>query len=377
LIRTLRDDPEQNWPNAAVRLILRLALIAGLIAGGVYALFRLKVIIVSLLVAGTLAYVMRPLASKIARKRILVPRRGNMHKRRVWATLHVLFLMFLCGYYTIRFMVNPFVEEVRNVADNWVDYQKRIEQYMKDFDAWYVAKVPPETRRWIDEQLAGQQKEGNLATQAAGYLGSTAKKVGEWAHYIIEIVLLPVLAFYFAIDSKKIKHEFVALVPRRNRREVLRVIHDFNQIMVSFIVGQAILCTLAGVFIGLLLLAMGVKYPLMLGLLAGITRAIPIIGPIIGGIPIVLMVLITKGVAFALVVLVLFTVLHFAESKFLLPWLIGERMELHPVVVIIVLLVGQEFGGLLGMFFAAPVAALIRVIVRRYLLRNHRIGAPA
>lgn len=373
MIRALRHDPEENWPNATVRLVLRLALISGLLAGGVYVIFRLKVIIISLLIAGTLAYVMRPLATWIARKRILVPKGPDMHKRRVVATLHVLFLMFFCGYYAIRFMVNPFVAEVQNVSDNWDAYQKQFLQYKADFTAWYDAKVSPEARRWVEEQLKGQQ-EGDFASQAAAWLGGTAKKVGEWAHYIVEIVLLPVLAFYFAIDSKKLKHEFLALVPRRGRREVLRVIHDFNQIMVSFIIGQAILCTLAGVFIGLLLLVMGVKYPLMLGLLAGITRAIPIIGPIIGGIPIVLMVLLTKGVGLAVLVLVLFTVLHFAESKFLLPWLIGERMELHPVVVIIVLLIGQEFGGLLGMFFAAPVAALARVIVRRYLLRNHRIG---
>jgi predicted PurR-regulated permease PerM len=52
--------------------------------------------------------------------------------------------------------------------------------------------------------------------------------------------------------------------------------------------------------------------------------------------------------------------------------LIGERMNLHPVVIIIVLLIGQEFGGLLGMFFAAPIAAIIRVIFRRYYLRSHQ-----
>ena len=65
--------------------------------------------------------------------------------------------------------------------------------------------------------------------------------------------------------------------------------------------------------------------------------------------------------------------MHFAESKFIMPYLLGDRLELHPVVIIIVLLVGGEFGGLLlggsigallGMFFAAPIAALLRVIIR-------------
>jgi predicted PurR-regulated permease PerM len=188
----------------------------------------------------------------------------------------------------------------------------------------------------------------------------------------VEIVLLPVLAYYFALDSKKLKHEAVAAVPRRRRREVARMIHEFNRIMHSFVIGQAILCLLAGLVVWLLLLALGVRYALTLGILAGVTRAIPIIGPILGGIPIILLTLVTSGMPIALIVLTVFTIMHFVESKFVMPMLIGERMNLHPVVIIIVLLIGQEFGGLLGMFFAAPIAAIIRVIFRRYYLRSHQ-----
>jgi predicted PurR-regulated permease PerM len=124
---------------------------------------------------------------------------------------------------------------------------------------------------------------------------------------------------------------------------------------------------------------------LTLGVLAGITRAIPIIGPIVGGIPIVLLSL-KSGTGVALAVLSFFTILHLVESKFIMPLIIGDKMELHPVVIIIVLLVGGEvggtligapFGSLLGMFFAAPVAALIKVMIRRYwLARPNVAGAP-
>jgi len=119
----------------------------------------------------------------------------------------------------------------------------------------------------------------------------------------------------------------------------------------------------------------------VMGVLAGLTRAIPIIGPIIGGIPIILLTLATRGMGPALGVLGFFTFLHFAESKFLMPLVIGDRLELHPVVIIVVLLVGGELGGLLiggsigsllGMFFAAPVGAILRVMIRRYWLNLHR-----
>src|SRR5581483_1816296 len=142
----------------------------------------------------------------------------------------------------------------------------------------------------------------------------------------------------------------------------------------------------AGVVVGVGLALLNVKYPVILGVLAGITRAIPIISPIIGGFPIVLLTLVTKGLGTALAVLAFFTFLHFAESKFIMPLIIGDRMELHPVIIIVVLLIGGNLGGLLiggqlgallGMFFAAPVAALVRVMVRRYWLHIRAGARPA
>lgn len=395
------ESTPEAWVRAVTRMIGRIVLIAAILVGTVYVLGRLKVVVISLFVAATFAYIMRPMAGWLMRQRWFVaphealggwfaglsrflhaltqgqpltPPEGRycltMHGRRIIATVYVLCFLFLAGWYAIKFTINPFVREVENVSQNWPLYKAQFDQYSQDARAWYEHRVPPEWRRRIEETLAEQVPD--LQKQMAEWVGEGAKRLGEIAHYVVEIVLLPVLAFYFALDSKKLKHEFVGALPQRYRREVLRTIHEFNLIMYSFVVGQAILCAIAGVAVGLGLWALGVKYPLTLGLLAGFTRAIPIIGPILGGIPIVLLVLATKGVSVALGVLAFFTFLHFAESKFIMPILIGERMNLHPVVIIVVLLIGAEFGGLLGMFFAAPVAALLRVALRRYVLKTHR-----
>ena len=98
------------------------------------------------------------------------------------------------------------------------------------------------------------------------------------------------------------------------------------------------------------------------------TRAVPIIGPIVAGVVIVLLALI-KSPMLGLYMLVFFALLHFVESKFIMPKLIGHRMQLHPALVIVVLLIGAEFFGVLGMFLAAPVAAIIRTLIRYYILK--------
>ncbi|MCC6730001.1 MAG: AI-2E family transporter [Chthonomonadales bacterium] len=368
------------WVTAVVKALWRNALYGGAIVLAVYVIGRLRVVIISLFIAATIAYVMRPMAEWLMQQTWFVAMHGGAarlpnHVRRALATFYVLVLLGVAAWYAGRFMVNPFITEVRNAAENWDEYRADLDSYGQDVQAWYSEHVKPEWRAWLAEQ-AERSKAIDFQRQAGQWFTAVVRHVSDAAHYIIEILLLPVLAFYFALDSKRLKHEFVGALPARSRREVLRMVREFNLIMYSFVVGQAILCAVAGIVVGLGLAALNVKYPLTLGILAGLTRAIPVIGPIIGGIPIVLLVLVTKGMGVALGVLAFFTFLHFAESKFLMPYVIGERMSLHPVVIIVVLLIGQEFGGLLGMFFAAPVAALVRVIVRRYWLKTHRRAAP-
>jgi predicted PurR-regulated permease PerM len=394
----------ENWVRAVARGIWRFLLIGGVSAGLLYALWRLKPVVISLIIAAIFAYIMRPVAAWMLQRRgfiafhnacatllgrcmlplrrfspsaapeVTLPIRLSHHARRVLATFYVLILLFVVGGYGGKVMVAPFVAEITHVATNWErEYRGRFQQYVRDANRWYETRVSPEWRAWITQQWEKTQEDGGGFRQyLTDWFGNAIQHTGQAIHYVVELVLLPVVAFYFALDSKRLKREFVGTVPTRYRREVLRSMRDFNQIMYSYVVGQAILCALAGIIVGVILVLCGVPYALTLGLLAGVTRAIPIIGPIVGGIPIVVLALVTAGPGVATLVLIAFTIMHFAESKFIMPYLIGDRMELHPVVIIVVLLIGQEFGGLLGMFFAAPIAALIRVLIRRYWLKDSR-----
>jgi predicted PurR-regulated permease PerM len=106
-------------------------------------------------------------------------------------------------------------------------------------------------------------------------------------------------------------------------------------------------------------------------MLAGVTRAIPILGPIIGGIPIVILTGL-QSVESAMGVLVFFCILHLLESKILMPKLLGQSLDLHPAVILIALLLGAEFFGVLGMFLATPMAALLKVVYDYYVLSGRR-----
>ena len=397
----------ESTVNAVWRLLVRLTLIGVVL----FACYRLRNIITTLFIAAIIAYVLDPVVEWMTRRTGFVNFHTNLgylaaritesyrrafrriqtvpaervrvrrHVLRVYATLYVFLLAVLVLWQGTKLVATPFVAEFKAATSE--EGKRQAMENKAKFLKWYNGAVPDWAQSDKIEEYFRKSDLSRMLQNAATEIGARAL---ESLKNIIEIVLLPVLAFYFIIDGHKLKREFIALLPRSRVRETLRMMGEFNRIMRAFVAGQFILCLLAGVIVGAGLALLRVKYPVILGVLAGITRAIPIIGPIIGGIPIVLLTLVTKGVGTALGVLGFFTFLHFAESKFIMPMLIGDRMDLHPVIIIVVLLVGGNLGSLLiggqtgallGMFFAAPVAALVRVMVRRYWLHIRAGARPA
>ena len=369
------NDPTQNKDtvNAVWRLLLRVALIAA----ACFAVYHLRTIIITLLVGAIIAYVFEPMVDWLMRRpafvrlhalplrlrngsaRSLLPSR---HTMRLAATLYVFCAALIALGVGLNLIIKPFQVEIQSFMRHKPEYIRQ-----------YNETVPLAWRNRIEDKLNDDDFKQQMQDAALPYAAKGVSALGN----VVEILLLPVLAFYFIVDGEFLKKEFVALVPRRYFRDAARLIGEFNAIMNAFVLGQFVLCVLAGVLVGGGLALLHVKFAFVLGILAGLTRAIPIVGPLVGGVPIIALTYFDGGLNKALAVLGFFTLMHFAESKFIMPILLGDRLELHPVVIIVTLLIGGEFGGLLlggsvgallGMFFAAPIAALLRVIIRRYRL---------
>lgn len=363
----------ENTVNAVWRLVVRVALIAV----ACFAVYHLRTIIITLLVGAIIAYVFEPMVYGLIRLPAFVhlhalplrlrggrlaSARPTRHTLRLAATIYVFCAALIVLVVGANLIIKPFKVEIQS-------FMKHKPEYIRQ----YNEAVPLAWRNRIQDKLNDDDFKQQMQDAVLPYAAKSFSALGG----IVEILLLPVLAFYFILDGETLKKEFVALVPRRYFRDAIRLVGEFNEIMNAFVLGQFVLCVLAGVLVGGGLALLGVKFAFVLGILAGITRAIPIVGPLVGGVPIIALTYFDGGLNKALAVLGFFTLMHFAESKFIMPILLGDRLELHPVVIIVALLIGGEFGGLLlggsigallGMFFAAPLAALLRVIIRRYRL---------
>lgn len=354
------------WVEAVFELIWRVATKILIWAGMVYVAFRIRTIIVAVLLAAVLTYAVLPIVDFLCSYRV----RGMSRKfQRRLATLLVFVTLGTLLVVATHGFVTPLRTEFKALTDKAGDY---VSEWHKASQKWF-GSLPPDVQGFLREQNFE-----NVISRLQQWATKLVKATAGFFSHVLDVILIPVLAFYFTLDSRILKREFVGLVPKRRAREVLAIIHEVNCIMRSYVIGQIILCIIAGVIVALMLKALSMPYVLILGVFSGLTRAIPVIGPIVSGLVIVLLGL-AKAPVVGLYLLGFFAALHFVESKFIMPYLIGERMKLHPAVVIIVLLIGAEFFGIFGMFMAAPVAAILRVLIRHYLIKpknTHVWGLP-
>lgn len=349
----------KTWVEAILELVWRIGLRIVLWAALGYFLFRVRSVMVAIILAAILTYAILPVVDFLCAYQV----RGISRKfQRVIATLLVFIVLGSIIVSLSVALFNPFQVELKGMLERVDDYSKAAKNMVGKAENWY-ADLHPDLKRFIQTQRFEK-----IVEKIGDWGGVVVNSTLDLVSHLVDVILIPVLAFYFILDTRTLKREFVGIVPKRRTREALAIIHEMNSIMRRYVIGQIILCVIAGVVVGLMLNALDMQYVLILSVFAGVTRAIPIIGPVISGLAIVILGM-TKAPIVGMYLLVFFAILQFSESKFIMPKLIGDRMQLHPAVVIIVLLIGAEFFGIFGMFMAAPVAALIRVLMRYYLIK--------
>lgn len=179
-----------------------------------------------------------------------------------------------------------------------------------------------------------------------------------------------VSSFYLVKDWPHIGRFLLTRLPAPYRPELLRLWREIAAVWDGFVRGQLLAGIIMGIMVGLMLSVLGVRNALALGLLAAVAEFLPAIGPAISATTGTLIAL-TFGSAwlpfshlgFALVVLAFYLVLGQIQNLYVVPRIVGRRMDLHPLVIIVGVLIGAELLGILGMLLAAPTIASARVLV--------------
>lgn len=345
------DRTRQAWLRIAAAF-----LIAGVAA---LLIWWVRDVVVIVLLAVVCAYVLRPLVNALIRPLLRVGNRSFRLSRGLAAgVVFVALGLILWAIWALS--APPLARQLADLQENYPRYRDSLRVYTEAGEL-YRNQLPPSFRTVVDSWTVGA---GNLVT---GAVRATFHGVG----FIVELFLLPILTFYFLADGPGIRRQVLAFLPRRYLHRTEYALDQADDILQRYIKAQVILCFIAFVVVTAGLWALRVKFYLVLGLVAGLTRAVPIIGPVVGAIPIIIVVGVTKSFGYALWLLIPFTLMHILESKLLMPAILGRELDLHPALIIVALLIGAEMGGLLGVFLAAPVLAALKVLVGQQRMSAH------
>ncbi len=220
-------------------------------------------------------------------------------------------------------------------------------------------------------------------------LGEMARSLVEGVfHFMTSLVVTFMLAAFLLVDLERVWRFVVALVPLDYRKEFTEIMTGIEIGMAGVIRGQLMICVVNGVLTYIGLLIFGIKYALILGIIACAFSLVPIFGTIISSAPILVIALIsgpegTLAFGKSLAMLGWIAGIHLLEANFLNPKIIGDNAHIHPVVVVFALLAGEEVYGLTGALLAVPTASLIQtffVFFRRrsdsYLGRFEDVDHP-
>ncbi len=218
-------------------------------------------------------------------------------------------------------------------------------------------------------ELEGVQ---NVLLKIVQGFGAQLGKVTTLAEFVIGFVLVPVYLFYFLLEKDSIVKHWQLYVPIKHevtRREVIFVLQSINDCMMVFFRGQVLVAMCVGALLAIGYTVMGLKYSILLGVVAGLIGIVPYLGTVVS----LALALVVAGTQFGdwfhpLLVLAIAGSVKLVEDLVISPKIVGERAGLHPLATIVAVLVGSTLlGGFLGALLAIPLTATLRVVMNRYV----------
>jgi predicted PurR-regulated permease PerM len=222
----------------------------------------------------------------------------------------------------------------------------------------------------LTEALKSYWKE--VSSALVGVLGSVSRSGQAVLHWLINLVLIPVVTFYLLKDWDKLIEGIRTLLPRQIEPTVSALSRKIEEVLGAFIRGQLMVMIALGLIYALGLWLIGLDLAFIIGMGAGLLSIVPYLGTFVGVVAAVIAAVFQfQDILHTLMVLLVFGVGQSLESMVLTPKLVGDRIGLHPVAVIFAVLAGGQLFGFLGILLALPVAAALNVLVE-YLHDKYR-----
>ncbi len=359
---------DQSWPS--VRTIVRIVLVTLLllfIANRVETIIAALTYLFFLLILSIFfAYLIDPLVKLI--RRPFKARGIERFMPRSVAIVAAYLIVFSTVAAAISILAPLVVDQAREFAANVPSYattvRERASELNRSFDR---LRLPDQLETKINEKVV-EGLDAITTFITAVILGGFVLNLVTYSPWLF---LVPILAFFFLKDVNLIRLTILRTFPAgRWRMRAEAVLQDVNTTLAAYTRAQIISCLLIGAVCTLVFYLLGLKYALLLGIMAGIFEFVPLIGPLAIGL------IATSTAAFsdnpwrALYVAIFLIVLRIFHDYYTYPKIVRGGIHLHPLMIILSVLAGEQIAGIPGVFLAIPIVALITVIYR-HVLEHH------
>ena len=322
-------------------------------------LYILAPIIMPFAGAAMLAYLGDPLADRLELFKVKKYQLGRTN-----AVIFVFTVMLLLVS-TVFIILVPIIEsQISHFLNNFPAYTKWINKIVIP---WTEQKLGFEIGLIEGDKLIAVikshwQKAGQSALAFMGSLSRSGAVLAEWA---MNLFLIPVLTFYLLRDWDHLVEKVFNLLPRRAIPTAKKLALETDSVLGAFMRGQFYVMLALGTIYSVGLMIVGLNLALLIGMLAGLVSFVPYLGSIVGIVVACIAAMLQfRDVMYLVPVSLVFIVGQSIEGMLLTPWLVGDKVGLHPVAVMFSVLAGGQLFGFLGILLALPVASVIMVLLR-------------
>lgn len=342
-----------NWKIRSIAWQVTLTVAAS--AAALWVFYTLRMVILLLAFTVIFCYLVLPLVDLLHRpgKRLSLPRTVSV----VIVYLGLIALTFLA----FERVVPLLSDQVNSFLENLPVYLRQFDQTVKSLAALPARyRLPLGWRGSLTEMING------LPLQILDWLQAMASRTFALSLYLPWLVLIPVIGFFFLKDGAGFHRRLIASLPEEDLQfRIGHFLQDVSQTLAAYTRAQFLACLIVGLLQGLGFWALGISYPLILALAAGVLEFIPVLGPFLLFIAAFLVASLTSWKT-ALILAAFLLIFRVIQDYIIYPRLVSEGLELHPVMVILAVVCGAELAGVVGVFLSVPVAALLLVCARHW-----------
>jgi predicted PurR-regulated permease PerM len=300
---------------------------------------------------------------------VLNPFVDFLESRGVNRTLSILIVYAVIGfllYLILQLLIPVIVEQSASLRIAFKEFE--FSDKLKSIEKWLEINLP-------------FMKKGDIAREVETAIKGSYTKIQYLISGVFEtaiiIIIIPVVTFFILRDRKHIKKGLLSLVPNRYFEMTINIIDKIERQLSRYVRGWLFDAFFVGALSTLGLSLLGIDYSVVIGLVAGIGHLIPYAGPIIGGIPAIIISIIQFGdFHMVLPIVLMFTIVYLLDNSVAQPYIFSKSVGMNPITIITLLLIGNEILGAFGLLIAIPVATILIVSARETIngFRNYGLA---